>query len=210
MLALTGVAVVLLAVAAATFTLSYGGIHVIVLGAGVPARMARYYPGLLDAALVVACLAAVMLRDGRWWARFYAWLAILVIVVVGGAASAVHAMNLVLPHRQTAGAVAAAPWVLLLLSFSLWLTALRHSRARRELSPAGEARSGEETDVPVSGQVWPRDYWDVDEAEDAQADPMLSAPPESPESPPESPSEVHHLNRPRSLPAPPDGPEDNA
>lgn len=213
-LALIGVAVVVLAVAAATFTLSYGGLHVIALGAGVPPRLARYYPGVLDAALVIACLAAVMLRDGRWWARGYAWLAVVVIVVIGGGASAAHAMNVALPRRQTEAVVAAAPWVLLLLSFSLWLTALRQSRARRgpvaapgaagEPADAGttaaEPEFPDEDDVPVSGQVWPRDYWDADEIE--------TPPAESPErSPSGSPSEVHHLNRPRSLPVPPEEPE---
>lgn len=213
-LALIGVAVVLLAVAAATFLLSYDGVHVIALGAGVPDRLARYYPGLLDAALVIACLAAVMLRDGRWWARGYAWLAIVVVVVIGGGADAVHAMNVSLPRRQTAGAVAAVPWVLLLLSFSLWLTALRQSRTRRgPVPPAGaegESPSGDapeapaEEDVPVSGQVWPRDYWDPDETEAGTGSPAES--PESPAVvPAESPDEVHHLNRPRSLPAPPEG-----
>lgn len=218
-LALIGVAVVLLAVAAATFLLSYDGIHVIALGAGVPDQLARYYPGLLDAALVIACLAAVMLRDGRWWARGYAWLAIVVIAVAGGGANAVHAMNVALPHRQTAGAVAAAPWVLLLLSFSLWLTALRQSRGRRGTAPSaapeGEAPSGNlpeipaEEDVPVSGQVWPRDYWDADETEaeaEVEAETETESAAESPAAvPAESPEEVHHLNRPRSLPAPPEG-----
>lgn len=205
-LALIGVAVVLLAVAAATFTLSYGGIHVIALGAGIPAQLARYYPGVLDAALVIACLAAVMLRDGRWWARGYAWLAIVVIVVVGGGANVVHAMNVVLPRRQTAGAVAAAPWVLLLLSFSLWLTVLRQSRTRHGQSPAAAPEPEPEAtvteDVPVSGQVWPRDYWDPDEnagagTEDAGAGPETGT---------EEPAEGYHLNRPRSLPAPPEDP----
>lgn len=212
-LALTGVAVVLLALAAATFTLSYDGIHVIALGAGVPARLARYYPGLLDAALVIACLASVMLRDGRWWARWYAWLAIILIVAAGAGANALHSMNVVLPRRQTAGAVAVAPWILLLLSFSLWLTAARGRRG----APAADATPGPEIpaaeapvqeDVPVSGQVWPRDYWDADEDEDGQPDPVLTVPAESPaESAAESPTEVHHLNRPRSLPAPPEEPE---
>src|SRR5215475_4004698 len=81
-LALITASVVLLALAAATFTLSYTGIHVIALKAGVSPRLARVYPGLLDAALVIAGVAAV------------------------------------------------APWVLLLLAFSLWLTVIRQSRRR--------------------------------------------------------------------------------
>jgi hypothetical protein len=134
-LALLAAAVVLIALAAATFTLSYSGIHEIALGAGVPPRLARVYPGLLDAALVVACLAAIVLWDGRWWARWYAWLAIIVMVAVGGGADALHAMNVALPHRKAAGVIAVVPWLLLLLAFSLWLTVLRQSRSRRGTAP---------------------------------------------------------------------------
>ena len=43
------VLVVVLAMAAATFVLSYSGVHAIVLQAGVSPRLARIYPGLFDA-----------------------------------------------------------------------------------------------------------------------------------------------------------------
>jgi hypothetical protein len=124
------VVVVVLALAAATFVLSYPGVHAIAVQAGVSARLARLYPGLFDAVLVIACVAAVMLRDARWWTRVYAWLVIIVVVAAVGAADAVHAMNVALPHRKTEGVVAAAPWVLVLLGFSVMLTMLRHSRAQ--------------------------------------------------------------------------------
>lgn len=130
-LAIIAVVVVLVALAAAVFILSYSGLHAIALSAGVPVRLARYYPGILDAALLIACLAALLLRDARWWARWYAWLAIIVMVIAGGGVSAIHAMKVALPHRATTGAVAAAPWVLLLLAFSLCLTILRQSRTHR-------------------------------------------------------------------------------
>lgn len=147
------VAVVVLALAAATFVLSYPGLHAIVSQAGVPDRLARIYPGLFDAVFVVACVAAVVLRDARWWARLYAWLVIILVVAVVGAADAVHAMNVTLPHRKLEGVVAATPWVLVLLGFILMLTVLRQSRAQhavaapaagpapraRELPPAPEA-----------------------------------------------------------------------
>jgi hypothetical protein len=129
-LAHLAVVIVVLAVAAATFALSYTGVHAIAAQAGVPAQLARIYPGVFDAAFVIACVAALMLRDGRWWARWYAWLSIIVVVAVVGAADAVHAMNVKLPHPATAGIVAAAPWVLVLLGFSLWLTMLRQSHAQ--------------------------------------------------------------------------------
>src|SRR5215468_2748946 len=141
------VIIVVAAVAAATFMLSYAGVHAVALQAGVPKELARYYPGILDAVLVIACAAAPVLRDAPWWARWYAWLAIVVVVAVIGGIDAVHAMNVTLPHRATAGVAAVLPWALLLLAFSLWLTILRHLRAQhlaRETEVAGVA------EVPVA------------------------------------------------------------
>lgn len=137
---LVNLAVVLLvlALAAATFVLSYAGVHAIVLQAGVSAQPARLYPGVFDAVLVIACVAALMLRDARRGARLYAWLVIIAVVAVVGAADAVHAMNVALPHRTTEGVVAAAPLLLVLVGFSLMLTIFRRSRAQhaRDTAPA--------------------------------------------------------------------------
>jgi Protein of unknown function (DUF2637) len=133
------VLVVVLALAAATFVLSYSGVHAIVLQAGVSARLARIYPGLFDAVFAIACVAAVMLRDARWWARWYAWLVIILVVAVVGAADAVHAMNVALQHRTIEGVVAAAPWVLVLLGFSLMLTMLRQSRVQQHATAPATA-----------------------------------------------------------------------
>lgn len=128
------VLVVVLALAAATFVLSYSGVHAIVLQAGVSARLSKIYPGLFDAVFVIACVAAVVPRDARWWARWYAWLVIILMVAVVGAADVVHATNVALQHRTIEGVVAAAPWVLVLLGFSLMLTMFRQSRV--EHAPA--------------------------------------------------------------------------
>jgi uncharacterized protein DUF2637 len=145
------VLVVVLALAAATFVLSYSGVHAIVLQAGVSARLARIYPGLFDAVFVIACVAAVMLRDARWWARLYAWLVIVLVVAVVGAADAVHAMNVALQHRTIEGVVAAAPWVLVLLGFSLMLTMLRQSRVQHApaTAPSEPAEPAYVTPVPA-------------------------------------------------------------
>ncbi len=78
---------------------------------------------------LVACAAALMLRDARWWTRLYTWLSVLVTGGLIGAADAYHSMGLKLPHRTTAGTIAALPWVLVMLAFSLWLSMLRHSRS---------------------------------------------------------------------------------
>jgi hypothetical protein len=140
------VVIVVLAIAADTFVLSYPGVHAIVLQAGVSARLARVYPGLFDALFVVACVAAITLRGARWWARCYAWLTIVVVVAVVGATDAVHAMNVTLPHRTIEGVVAAAPWAIVLIGFSLMLAMLRQSRAQHSAAAkapaAAPAREG--------------------------------------------------------------------
>jgi hypothetical protein len=118
-----------LAVIAAAFALSYDAVRDIARAAGVPATLARIYPGILDAVFLVACAAALMLRDARWWTRLYAWLSVLVTGGLIGAAGAYHAMGLRLPHRVAAGTVAALPWALVMLGFSLWLSMLRHTRS---------------------------------------------------------------------------------
>jgi hypothetical protein len=132
------VALVVIAVAAAAFVFSYDGVHAIALLGGVSEQLARYYPGLFDAVLVIACVATVMLRDGRWWARLWAWVVIIVILAAIGTADVLHAMNYSLRHRPTEGIVAAAPVVAVLLAFSLLLALLRQSRtqAAEPLVPA--------------------------------------------------------------------------
>ena len=134
------VALVVIAVAGAAFVFSYDGVHAIALLGGVSAQLARYYPGLFDAVLVIACVAAVMLRDGRWWARLWAWVVIIVVLGAIGTTDVLHAMNYTLRHRLTEGIVAAAPVVAVLLAFSLLLTLLRQSRTQA-LRPTGRRRS---------------------------------------------------------------------
>ena len=152
------VVVVVLALAAATFVLSYAGVHVIALQSGVSVRLARVYPATFDAVLVIACVAAFVLRDARWWAKFYAWFAIILVVAVVGAADAVHAMNIALRHRTMEGVVAATPWVLALLGFSLMLTMFQHSRGQHAAASAaprdrrGAGRAGL-ADPPLRSSV---------------------------------------------------------
>ena len=133
------VALVVIAVAAATFAFSYDGVHAIALLGGMSAQLARYYPGLFDAVLVIACVAAVLLRDARWWARAWAWVVLVVVLAAIGATDVVHAMDYTLRQRTTEGIVAAAPVVAVLLAFSLLLTLLRQSRSQGAGATAGDA-----------------------------------------------------------------------
>ena len=130
------VAIAVIAVAAAAFVFSYDGVHAVALLGGVSAQLARYYPALFDALLVIACVAAVVLRDGRWWARLWAWAVIIVLLAAIGITDVLHAMNYTLRHRPTEGIVAAAPVAAVLLAFSLLLTLLRQSRTPAEAPPA--------------------------------------------------------------------------
>jgi Protein of unknown function (DUF2637) len=132
----------ILAVIAAAFALSYDAVRDIARAAGVPVTLARIYPGILDAVFLVACAAALMLRDARWWTRLYTWLSVLVTGGLIGAADAYHSMGLRLPQRTTAGTIAALPWALVMLAFSLWLSMLRHSRSGPAVPSAGAEPAG--------------------------------------------------------------------
>jgi hypothetical protein len=116
-------------------------VHAIALFGGVSPKLARYYPGLFDAVLVIACVAAAVLRDARWWARAWAWVVLVVVLAAIGATDVVHAMNYSLRQRTTEGVVAAAPVVAVLLAFSLLLTLLRQSRSHGPGAAAGDGPS---------------------------------------------------------------------
>jgi hypothetical protein len=148
------VALVVIAVAAAAFVFSYDGVHAIALLGGMSTQLARYYPGLFDAVLVIACVAAVMLRDGRWWARLWAWVVAIVVLAAIGTADVLHAANYTLRHRPTEGIVAAAPVVAVLLAFSLLLTLLRQSRTQPP-EPAGPPAGVPALPAPLSAIALP-------------------------------------------------------
>jgi hypothetical protein len=179
------VALIVLAVAAGMFVFSYSGVRALALAAGMSTQLARLYPGLFDAVLVIACLAAIVFRDGRWWARCWAWLVIIVVLAGIGATDVAHAVNYALPHRGTEAAVAAAPIVAVLLAFTLLLTMLRHSRTQAashpptqpvpallpapadstapplpQFTPAGPMPAASPDPAPTRTDLVPGDYWE--------------------------------------------------
>jgi len=153
--------VVLLAVAA--FLVSYAGIRQIAVAAGVSPALAGLYPLIVDAVLVVACVAALALRGAGWQMQGYAWLSVIVLLAVVAVAGAVHAAGITLPHRPAAAAMAALPWVLFLLGFGLCLAMLRHLRRARAANPPGD---------PGAASWWP---WNAD-PETADATPSRDVP----------------------------------
>jgi uncharacterized protein DUF2637 len=140
--ALTAVIAGVVLLAAAAFVLSYSGIHQVALQAGVSPNLAKLYPVIFDAMLVVAGAAAMALRGAGWWSRFYAWACLILLLAAVAIGDAVHATNTALPERASRAAVAITPWVLLLLAFGLLLTMLRHfRRARATVVARQEARA---------------------------------------------------------------------
>jgi len=131
LLALAAAAIGVLLLAAAAFVLSYPGIHAVALSAGVPPRLARIYPLIFDAMLVVGCAAVLSLRGAGLPSRCFAWLSLLVLLVAVAAADTLHAIGTRLPHKPLAAAAAIIPWALVLIGFGLLLCMLRQARRRR-------------------------------------------------------------------------------
>ena len=140
LVALVAVAFGVLLLAAAAFVLSYAGIHAVALSAGVSPRLAKLYPLIFDAMLVVACAAVLALRGAGLPSRCYAWLSLLVLLAAAAAADALHATSVKLPHRPAAAVIAIIPWALVLIGFGLLLSMLRHARLRRVAATAAQQR----------------------------------------------------------------------
>ena len=138
-LRLVGVAAVCVgvaALAAATFVLSYSGIHAVAIQAGIDHRYAREYPLLIDAMLVITLSAVLALRGAGVPSRILAWLALLAVLTAAAGADALHATGHRLPYNVGAATAAVLPWALVLIAFLLLLALLRHVRLRRQASVA--------------------------------------------------------------------------
>ena len=133
-LGLAAVCLGLAALAAATFVLSYSGIRAVALEAGITPRLARGYPLLVDAMLVIALAAVLALRGAGLPSKVLAWLTLLVVLAAAAGADGLHAAGRTLPHRPASITAAVLPWVLVFIAFALLLTMLRYARLRRSAS----------------------------------------------------------------------------
>jgi hypothetical protein len=130
-LAIAAVCVGLAALAGGTFVLSYSGIHALALHAGVTPRLARGYPLLIDAMLVIVLAAVLALRGADMPSKLLAWTTLLAVLAAAAGADALHAAGRKLPDHVAAITAAVVPWVLVFLAFALLLAMLRHARLRR-------------------------------------------------------------------------------
>jgi hypothetical protein len=146
-LALAAVCTGVAALAAATFVLSYSALHTVALQAGIAPRLARGYPLVLDAMLVIVLAAVLALRGAGLPSRLLAWTTLLVVLVAAAGPDAMHAAGRRLPASPARITAAVLPWVLVLIAFALLLLMLRHFRLRRQASarsrvvPHGPARA---------------------------------------------------------------------
>jgi hypothetical protein len=146
-LAVVAVCLGVIVLAAATFVLSYSAIRAVALQAGITPRLARGYPLLLDAMLVIVLAAVLALRSAGLPSRLLAWLTLFVVMAAAAGAEALHAAGRALPHQAAAITAAVLPWVLVLVAFALLLVMLRHARLRRVTGP---------DDRVVAHSAWPQ------------------------------------------------------
>ena len=129
--ALTAVIIGVILVALAAFLLSYSGIHQIALQAGVSTGLARLYPLMFDAMLIITCSAVLATRTAGWGTKVYVWVCLLLVVGAVAVGDALYATGVHLTGQAARATIAVVPWVLLLLGFGIWLVMLRHWRRIR-------------------------------------------------------------------------------
>jgi hypothetical protein len=135
--ALTAVIIGVILVALAAFLLSYTGIHQIALQAGVSPGLARLYPLMFDAMLIITCSAVLATRTAGWGTKSYVWVCLLLVVASVAIGDALYATGVHLTGQAARATVAVVPWVLLLLGFGIWLVMLRHWRRVRARAANG-------------------------------------------------------------------------
>jgi hypothetical protein len=152
-LALIAVAIGLAALTAAACVLSYSSIHHLAIQAGVSPRLARLYPLIFDALLVVAGCCVLALRGAGLISRLYSWLCLLVLLGALAGGGAVRAAAIKVPHRLAGILAAVIPWALVLIGFGLLHTLLRYARIRRLAQLAGEPGLGHAADPAAPGEL---------------------------------------------------------
>jgi Protein of unknown function (DUF2637) len=136
-----------LAIAVGVIVFSYSDVRDTALTAGLSPRLARFYPLLFDAVLIVACAAAVTLRGVL---RGFAWLAVLVTLGAIAAADIVHVMAITVPKRPLEATIAIVPWVVLLAGLTLLDAMFRRGAGRKSQAVGPVSANG---GAPAAGSA---------------------------------------------------------
>jgi hypothetical protein len=142
LVALTAVVIGVMLVALAAFLFSYTGIRQIALQAGVSPGLARLYPLMFDAMLIVTCSAVLATRTAGWGTKSYVWVCLLLVVAAVAVGDALNATGVHLTGQAARATIAVVPWVLLLMGFGIWLVMLRHWRRVRMAEAVNGAEDG--------------------------------------------------------------------
>lgn len=138
-LALVAVVVGLIALTTAACVLSYSSVHDFALRAGISRSLARIYPDIGDAMLVMAGCSVLALRGAGLLSRVYGWLCFILLLGALAASGVVHEAGLSMPLRAAEIIAAVFPWALVLVAFGLLLVLLRHAKRRRRSQRASSA-----------------------------------------------------------------------
>ena len=130
--ALVAVVVGLVALTAAACVLTYSSVHDFALRAGVSRSLARIYPDIGDAMLVMAGCSVLALRGAGLLSKVYGWSCFIGLLGVLAGSSVVHEAGLNMPLRAAEITAAVFPWVLVLVAFGLLLVLLRYARRKRQ------------------------------------------------------------------------------
>ncbi|GAA1806458.1 DUF2637 domain-containing protein [Actinomadura chokoriensis] len=135
---------VVAALAAAAYVLTYDVLRELALAGRVSRRWAPLYPAMADTLVAMTILSLVVTRGARWWTRLLRWALLLVLAAGGAAASVQHSVwgYGSLPEDAVRAGVAVAPHVMLVIAIWLWLTMFKQIRVAR---PATEEAAPVET-----------------------------------------------------------------
>ncbi len=153
--ALTAAMAGVLVLLAAAFLLSYPGVHDVARQAGVSASMAKVYPVILDAMVVIAVAALLALRGAGLAIRGFAWLILLVLLAATAAADVLHATGNTIPHHSAEITAAVLPWALVLIGVALLLTMLRQAGRRRASQARGNPPSAQQAQPEPPALILP-------------------------------------------------------
>ncbi|ASU82192.1 DUF2637 domain-containing protein [Nocardiopsis gilva YIM 90087] len=149
-IALTGVGVLL--IAACAVLLSYNGIYQIALQGGIERRYAHLYPGGFTLLLLMAFGASYLLRAAPRPRRLWADALILALILLAAGASALNATETRVPTGVVVVAVAATPWLALLVAFRVFMWVYTHLRGENEDRATPAPRRGAVAPPPVPAE----------------------------------------------------------
>ncbi|TDC74966.1 DUF2637 domain-containing protein, partial [Actinomadura sp. 7K507] len=173
---LTAVAgLIVAALAAGAYALTYDVIRELALAGGVGSRWAPLYPAMADTLTAMTLLALVITRNARWWTRLLRWALLLLLLAGGAALSVQHSVWGLssLPGDAVRAGVAVAPHVMLVIAVWLWLTMFKQIRVARPGAEEPETAETQRGHVKV--------------LEPAAPEPLALAAPPDPEHTSESP-----------------------